>query len=175
MEDIISEAYMKYYDVLLWDTVRRVHSKSLAEDCVQESFCILAEKSSELIKDDGSPDEMRIYPFLKKVCSNLASKCKNDRLRICVIDTDTVLEDISCPGAEEEFFKERLMERLEQALENQLPETRTAIFYKYGCGMTYAMIGKKLNRSENSVQKIVSRAIDEIKEAMEEQGYEGKQ
>ncbi len=168
MENMISEIYRKYYDVLFREAMRRVKDANIAEDCVQESFCVLIEKLLESKSGTNEADEVRIYPFLKKVCINSAVKNSNSFSRVHVIDTELLSDECHCPGAEDEFFRERLMSRLDFAIENQLPEYRTVLFYRFGCGMTYGMIGEKLHRTEGSVQKITSRVIHEIKEDLEE-------
>ena len=168
MEGMISEIYTKYYDVLFREAMRRVKDVHIAEDCVQESFCVLIEKFLELSDGTSGTDEVRIYPFLKKVCINSAMKNSNSFSKLHVIDTELLSDECYSPGAEDEFFKERLMSRLDFVIENQLPENRTILFYRFECGMTYGMIGEKLQRTEGAVQKITFRAIHEIKKDLEE-------
>lgn len=168
MKVTMSDLYKKYYGVLFREAVSRVKDINIAEDCVQESFCVLMEKISEMERRGESMEELRFYPFLRKVCLNSVKKNMNSFTRIHLMDTENLSEEGYSPGAEDEFFRERIMTRLEKALENQLPEPRTVLFYRYSCGMTYKMIGERLHRSKGSVQKISYRAISEIRREMEE-------
>ena len=59
MKVTMSDLYKKYYGVLFREAVSRVKDINIAEDCVQERFCVLMQKKSEKEGRGESQEEQR--------------------------------------------------------------------------------------------------------------------
>lgn len=160
MEEIIR----KYRKALLFDAQSRLDDSHLAEDCVQETFLCLYEKSLKGIEFD---DEARLAAFLFRTNAILAAKMKRERAREARAEESLEISERDEPDTVEGLIiREELGEELDEALRAIPVHHAVAAIRHYGYQQTYSEVGGRMGKSSDTARKYAARGIRELREKM---------
>lgn len=151
--------YKKEYPQSLYYATQYLHSKTLAEDVVQDSFIALWEKRSYL--DPAFPIQSYFYSIIKHRCLNVLRKLANDRkvkdlllqreYRASIVSLTDESADILVKMQLEEFIKKTIEE---------LPEhISTSFILNRDYGMTYQEIADNKGVTVKVVEYHITQAL----------------
>lgn len=148
--------YHKYSQQMLLYALTFVHSKSDAEDIVQEVFYNFW-KSKTYLKISINEVKPWLLRAIKNACINFWEK--KDILR-----SSADLHNIAIENETYSEFNEKIFSQIRQDIENMPPQTREivkAIFYKKE---KYQQVANHLGISINTVKTLLRRAIQQLRE-----------
>jgi len=147
----------------------RLRDPHAAEDVTQETF-LRAWRNLAACREPA-----RFAAWLAGIARNCANEWLRKRQRVIPMSDPT--EEIAaertresvCPSAAEEeavAALEKRLARLEYAMDGLSPETRRILAMKYRDGKTCAEIARLLNKKTNTIAQTLSRAYEQIEEAI---------
>lgn len=154
-----SELYLKYHPKLLRYGIRLVNDEIEAEDCVQELFCYLYEKRSQLsIVTKVQPYIFLSYRrrLLQKVAENRSADAKK-----------MVTEEIMQLSREELIInaenEKELRMYMSSILKEITPNQREVIYLRYYAELTNKEIAQVLSMRHQSVLNILYRTFKTLR------------
>lgn len=164
-ESDLKRLFLKHAKTLQGLLTRKVRDPQLAADLVQESFLRLAEQQSgERI--DNTP------AYLYRTAHNLMiDHLRQQQRRKTDLVPHEALEGIveDSLGLEESTAAEQHMRRLRAAMNELPPRTREIFRLNRLEGLTHAEVARRLDISDSSVQKHLSRALAYVMQCLQEQ------
>ena len=162
--DVLVRRHSQYFFAIIY---RFVNNRDLAEDLLQTAFLKLWERPFKFNPDAGAG----FKTWFARVTVNL---CLDDRRarRPCACLDDMEIADTR-PDAPELIDRGRRIAALNAGICKLPSDMRTAITLGWIQDMKYAEVGKIMNKNENTVKVIISRAKEKLKQYMQENGYDG--
>ena len=162
-EKLLRELYKKYYHELYLYLYSLCKSKELAEDILQETFL----KAILSLHDSHTNMRAWLYLVARNLYFNNSKKQKKqsnfDEISDVISEEADVLETII------EIDKKRLLYKALQSIDRRKSEV---LILQYFCGLKQKEIASALQLSSENVRVLSLRGKRELKEYMEENGYE---
>lgn len=162
-EKLLRELYKKYYKELYLYLYSLCKNRELSEDILQETFL----KAILSLKDNHTNMRAWLYTVARNLYFNYSKKekHKNDYDEFSELATDgtEVIEKII------KIEENRLLYKAMQSIDRRKREVLTL---QYFCGFTQKEIASTLKISCENVRVLSCRGKRELKEYMEENGYE---
>lgn len=155
---ILKDAYFDYRKNLISEMVLYTHDYDLAEDCVQDAFCVLQTKLREGIAVDD------VQAFMFYTAKNYALIYSD------WYANEVCIEDVA--SADKVLLDERLNTQMKNLENKELvhkgilgltPLNRRIFTLRYLGNLNYAEIGRKVGMSSEAVRKVLSRIGQQIK------------
>lgn len=149
--------------------VRTLRDRILAEDVLQQVF-YEAHRDLEKFRGQAALGTW-LYSIAAHRCSDVI---KTARRRAGKIDSDedaltTCADPGSAPG--ERLDQARLVEALEDCLEELSDEVRATVLLRFQSGMTYEQMASSLDAKPDTLCARVARALPLIKRCLERKGW----
>jgi RNA polymerase sigma-70 factor (ECF subfamily) len=135
----------------------RVLAHCGVEDVLQETFA----KAFEHIERLTWRDEDAFFSWLAGIAQNVILRASRKTRRAPLrLEEDIEASDVSPSRG---LRRDERLERLQRALDNLSPDHRQVIVLARIRKLQVAEIGRRMERSENAVKKLLARALDELK------------
>lgn len=162
-ERLLRDLYKKYYRELYLYLYSLCKNKELAEDLLQETFL----KAILSLKDSHTNMRAWLYLVARNLYFNHSKKQKQqsnfDEISDVVSEETDVLDKII------EIDKKRILYNALQSIDRRKSEV---LVLQYFCGLKQKEIASALQLSSENVRVLSLRGKRELKEYMEENGYE---
>lgn len=164
--DGFAEIVREYYDGLVFYLNSYLHNLSDAEDMAEETFLVLTTKKA---KYKGSSS---FKTWLYAIGRNVARKYlrKNGRnVAMSQEDLDKMIcgeQDVASG-----LFAEEEKRHLHRCLRRLLPDYQSVLWLKYFENMKMQDVAVVMNKSLHSVNHLVQRAREALREEMKKEGY----
>jgi len=164
----IADLYRRHFNELVAFLSRRVATRELAADLVQELFMRL------LAREGSLAAVAHERGFLYSSARHLAVEAqRSPRWRSAEADPPVDVGGAEAPSAESRYADQQAVDRLLAVIANLPPRCREAfILHKYE-DLSYAEIGARLRISVSSVEKHMMRALDACRAQIESQDQDG--
>lgn len=163
-ENCVHQIYLDAHPQLHRFLTRRVHCPDTASDLLQEVYLRLPQLNPP------PKTQSEVHAWLYRVASNLSIDHIRSQQR------HTTLLEIYAGGSEEEIDRTATPDRVALAREelqqvrtalSELPERCTEVLYLSRIeGLTHAEIARKLDISKSLVEKLVMRALNHCRQAI---------
>ncbi len=161
IQKILDDAYFAYRKNLISEMYRYTHDYDLAEDCVQDAFCVLHTKLSEGTHVDD------IQSFVFSVAKNYARIYSEwHALELCIEDVPSADKVLLDEDLDTQIINMENEELIFQGMKRLSPLNRRLFALRYLNGMNYAEIGRKVGMSSEAVRKGLARIQKQIKNEM---------
>ena len=141
---------------------RYISDHSLVEDIVQESFVILWERRSEIVK---TKDDLRKY-LLVTVRNHAISYLRS--VKVKSVNIEALLSEIKQSESEKLYDEEELSIRIEKAIEKLPVKCREIFLLAYVENLTYNAIAQQLSISKNTVKTQMAVAYRILRRELKE-------
>ena len=160
--------YKKEYNKVLFYAFQYLHSETLAEDIVQESFLALWEKRTLL--DPSFPIQPYFYSIVKNRCLNLLRKLAHDKkLKDELLQREYRASIISLTDESSEIIIKFQLEEYIKNTFDELPEKVSTIFMLNRIqGMTYQEIAERKGVSVKVVEYHITQALKLFRKRLKE-------
>lgn len=161
--------YKKYFKILYVYSLRIVSKGEVAEDIVQEVFLECWDQRKSI--DTTLPLKSYLYTLTRRKSIDYLRKSESKNLLFSEIETHL-----------DELFFETLalddhidVQEMEQTIENTImllpPKCKDVFLLSRENGMKNKQIADTLNLSVKTVEKHITKAINQIRQALEKGGY----
>lgn len=176
MTDIdFTRVYMDTYKDLCLLALRYVHSVSVAEDIVQDSFCKVLIRRPEVFRFEDS-SRIRAYMW-RTVRNNAVDWCrknsgKSASLEERALDAEisVMLDDLFTPENSGAFDYDVLTRTLDEVISGLPPRAHEVFMLRRDKGLSNNEVASKLGVSVKSVEKQMTISLKRIKRAFLEKG-----
>ena len=167
-EDIsenVHKAYLHYREKLFEEAYSKLHSYSLAEDCVHDAFITLYEKLLE-----NGAENINIPAFLLSVTRNIATKMFYSDIKESELMELHVSEEAEFDSPEKEVFL-REKDALICSCLNRLPsKNRSAVLLHCIYNLNYGKTAQIVGGTAEGVKKAVHRSLEQLRKEFEKEG-----
>ena len=157
---------MHYKEKLYEEAYSKLHSHSLAEDCVQDAFVVLYEK----LLEEGA-ENINIPAFLSSVTRNTATKMFYYGLRESELAELRLSPDTRFSSPEAEVFSKENDALIVGCLDKLSSRSRSAVFLHCICNLNYGRTAQIIGGTAESVKKLVNRSLQQLREEFEKEGF----
>ena len=151
------QLFAEYFEPLRAFVYYQCGDEEMAKDIAQDSFMRLWEKRSKIKIET-------VKPYLYQTANNLfISKWRHQKVRLrfeSIQDKNPLTQ-----SPEDIAWDKELRERLEQTISNMQDIHRTAFMMSRQEGLSYSEIATRLNLSEKAVEKRISAALKQLRDA----------
>jgi len=166
------EKFSKIYDEHVEKIYRfvalKVGSDATAEDLTAETFSRgwkAFEKSER-----GQRDKIEnIEAFLYRIARNLVADFYRHHEKMETVPTENVELTDSEPTPDEEALKSSDAKQVKQALATMKSDYQNVIIWRHVEGMSTEEVAQKMDKSKGAVRVQLHRAMDQLKELLEEE------
>lgn len=154
-ENLFCELYEKYNKLVYSLAIKKLNSHSLAEECVQETFLIVAKKITHFAQiDEGHRRNL--------ICTIARGKAI-DGIR----KEDNIAYAQSIESVDISYFDSFEMLELTEEIKKLNEKEQTFIFLNFIYGFSNAEIAKMYGVSASYVGKVINTALKQIKMSLE--------
>lgn len=161
----LSEIYESNIKVFYSIAFSKLHNLQDTEDAIQEAFLAIARNPEPFF---SIPDNKRLS-YINVIIRNTAIKIwnKNNKTYENETELDDTISDEQI-SAEEKVLSDFSCEQILKFIDTFPEGTKAAIYLKLHLGLKNGDIAKVLGISEEAAKKRVSRAVNQIKQYMED-------
>lgn len=153
--DDLIRAYTTHYDMLLAFVERRVQSRELAADIVQDIYLRIA------THDSAVPVENPLAFFYRVAGNLIIDRLREQAVRARHDDPDSMAEDVAdnAPGSEAQIAGQQRLQLLSQAISELPARCREVFILRKIEHLEFDDIARRMGISRNMVEKHLRKAL----------------
>lgn len=162
IKKIMRDAYFDYRKKLISEIYPYTHDYDLAEDCVQDAFCVLYTKLC-----DGQEKIDDLHYFMLSVAKNYALIYLDWHSgEVCIEDVPSAENALLDNHLDAQMLEMENREIVHCGMAKLSPLYRKIINMRYLNGLNYSEIGREVGMSSEAVRKGLARVQKQIKNEM---------
>lgn len=157
-----SEIYNEYNKLVYYIAYEKLHTKELAEECVQETYIYIAKNFAKFLSDDKEKLKSHIATVAKGKAISIYRKEFKYMYDLSETETEAFTE------IQDSAFDIADVVALRSAMEKLSDEENNLLQLKYVYDMRSAEIAKLYNISDTSVRKKIQRVKEKLMNMIDE-------
>lgn len=176
MTDIdFTRVYLDTYKDLCLLALRHVHSVSVAEDIVQDSFCKVLVRRPDIFRlEDTSQIKAYMWRTVRNRsidwCRRNAGRSTSMEERMLDSELSTLLDELFTPDSYGAYDYEVLTKTLEETVSGLPPRAREVFSLRRDKGLSNKDVAEQLGVSVKAVEKQMTISLKRIKQAFINKG-----